>query len=114
MIFQIIIAVVMLLSMIFIHELGHGYYLNKLTGRKVKYRFRKGVIWVGEPKDYEGRTKKEYRGIYGYGILFGFLPSLFFIEYFKPSFFLLLMLAYLSGCIYDFKNIYKYGIRGDK
>ena len=114
MIWELIITILMLASMIFVHELGHMFYLSRIIERKVKVRFKKGTIYIGKPKDYEGLTKAQYRGIYGSGILFGFFPSLFFIDFFKPFFFVLLLFVYLSGCTYDIKNFYKYGIRGDK
>ena len=116
MILEVISLLLVLGAAIIFHEIGHIYYLNKVLNQKVKVWFAKGHIFAGHQENYVGHSKNQYIGIYGYGIIFGYIPFIFAMAFNSLSPFYMIggLVIYLSGCVNDFKNLWRYGYKGKK
>lgn len=102
----ILLAAVLYMGMVVLHEVGHLRTLNKY-GRETQAYFKWPYIICGTPEDYKGLNKKQLRDIYITGIIFGFIPiaiALLALETLLP---LLLVPVYLLGCREDIKEIIK-------
>lgn len=89
-----------------IHEYGHVYAFRRM-GKTVEPKLVKGTIVVGKPSDYKGLNKKQLQGIYGIGVLMGFLPILFGVLIVSPIV-ILFVFPYVGWCWNDLKNYRKY------
>ena len=77
----------------------------KALGRSPELRYTNKELVLGTPQDYKGLSKKDLKGVYFNGIIWGFLafaPSFFILS---PIFSVMGSLLYFIGCKHDFKRI---------
>ena len=102
-IYEAVIFIVALFSAIIFHELGHAYYITERLKRKVE--FNKSFKNFGVVFDDSGVTDKQYKNIYVFGILAGFIPIFLLSMSLNWLYFYGAMIFYLFGCKSDLKQI---------
>ena len=96
----------LLLTMMVWHELGHMIYFHKYIGKKVKLYINKGKIHTGQQSDYDDITDDQYSGVAGFGVLLGTMP-MFVLWWITSLSIYLMIIPYLVGCRKDLMIVWK-------
>jgi len=99
--------IALLMSSVILHEWGHIVSFSRITGKKIKLRFKKGDFICGEAGDYRGLTNEQYKTILIMGVLAGFIPLFIFFGVLYWFEVLLVFASYVAGCRSDLRLLWK-------
>ncbi len=92
--------------MIFVHEIGHAFSLNKYTKQKVKIQWGFKEISVGTQKQINSLNNIQYSFVLSSGILAGFIPLLLTSGLFSVATLYIIFISYLIVCKSDFISMF--------
>lgn len=100
MILNIILFIVILISAIIFHEIGHLIYIKKYGGEAV-------LKFDGDPyaEVPDGLTKKQENKIITAGVIAGGIPLFFGLFWLDPLFSFTAIACYMVGCKGDIKQL---------
>jgi len=96
-------GVLILLSSIFWHELGHLLYYKLVKNRNVKIYYLDKNLEVGKSEDYDCLSEPEYKSMLLSGIGFGIIPIIV-CGILNPIYFLIVF-GYGFGCWHDITEL---------
>lgn len=99
---NIILSLLVLLSSILIHELGHWTYAKIILKKHMKISISLKECVIGELKDYTSMGRGQRIMLYSSGIIFGMIPILLLLS---SIYKFIVLIVYLYGCKHDIKCI---------
>lgn len=104
----LISSIVVLIASIGVHEAGHKIQLQKYTGKKIKLRYRRGVIRCGFKEDYRMISNDEYISVLATGVIFGLVPIIIILILGLAHVAIISLAGYIAGSRHDLRLIYKW------
>lgn len=105
-IYYLVLGVIVFSLMVFFHELGHSFFINRYLREKVKIKWGFETT-VGTKAQMNRLTNQQYKMMLMGGILGGFIPFFLTYDAFIPQVNLMLFLGYIWASKSDIRNIIK-------